>query len=159
MGVKIKSDKSSTLYQNLVESLPVGVLIIKDELVDYANPHAIRMLGLADNEELLVKPTSFLHPNYNNEFWLLVSNIQKEKNPGFIELKMQQIGGKSVLDVEASGGLLDDGSVQLLIHDVSTRKQLAREQLRAQIAEETNLQLQKTFLHFEIQEYFQFLPF
>jgi PAS domain S-box-containing protein len=52
----------------------------------------------------------------------------------------------TILDVEASGALLDDGSIQLLINDISTRKQLAREQLRAQIAEETNLQLQREII-------------
>ena len=146
MAVKVKTDKSSTRYQNLVEKLPVGVLIIIDELVDYANPHAIKMLGLADGEVIGVKSASFLHPSYNHEFSLLVNNIRKGANPGFIELKIQQSNTKKTLDVEASGGLLDDGSVQLLIHDVSTRKQLAREQLRAQIAEETNLQLQREII-------------
>lgn len=33
-----------------------------------------------------------------------------------------------------------------MLHDISTRKQLAREQLRAQIAEETNLQLQREII-------------
>jgi len=34
----------------------------------------------------------------------------------------------------------------VMIHDISSRKQLAREQLRAQIAEETNLQLQREII-------------
>jgi PAS domain S-box-containing protein len=146
MGVNVKPGNNSVLYQNLVEKLPVGVLIVKNELLDYANPHAIKMLGLENRELSSVKPSSFLHPSYNNEFDLLVKHIKKGSNPAFIELKIQQISSKTVLDVEASGGLLDDGSVQLLIHDVSTRKELAREQLRAQIAEETNLQLQREFI-------------
>ena len=146
MGVKVKPDNNSVLYQNLVEKLPVGVLVIKNELLDYANPHAIKMLGLENRDVTSVKPTAFLHPSYYNEFDLLVKHIKKGSNPAFVELKIQQVSSKIVLDVEASGGLLDDGSVQLLIHDVSTRKQLAREQLRAQIAEETNLQLQREFI-------------
>ena len=146
MCAKLKQQESPTRYQNLVESLPVGVLIIKDGLVDYANPHAIKMLGLASIESGIIKPTEFLHPSYNNEFDLLLNNIKKGKNPGFIEFKVRVANLRTILDVETSGGLLDDGSIQLLIHDVSTRKQLAREQLRAQIAEETNLQLQREII-------------
>jgi PAS domain S-box-containing protein len=146
MGTKVKTKNNSSRYQNLVEKLPVGVLIIKDNVLDYANPHALDMLGISDKGVSNLTPIQFLHPSYNNEFELLLNNILKGKNPGFVELKIKRLDTNTVLDVEASGGLLDDGSVQLLIHDVSTRKQLAREQLRAQIAEEINLQLQREII-------------
>jgi PAS domain S-box-containing protein len=146
MGTKVKTKNNSSRYQNLVEKLTVGVLIIKDNVLDYANPHALDMLGISDKGVSNLTPIQFLHPSYNNEFDLLLNNILKGKNPGFIELKIKRLDTNTVLDVEASGGLLDDGSVQLLIHDVSTRKQLAREQLRAQIAEEINLQLQREII-------------
>ena len=146
MGVKVKTDKSSALYQNLIEKLPVGVLIVKNGQVDYANPHAIELLGLEESVDERVDPSSFVHPSYFNQFLSLISNIEEGKNPGFVEFKIKHIGTNAILDVEASGGLLDDSSIQLLLHDVSTRKQLAREQLRAQIAEETNLQLQREII-------------
>jgi PAS domain S-box-containing protein len=146
MGTKVKTKNNSSRYQNLVEKLPVGVLIIKDDVLDYANPHALEMLGISDKGVSNLTPIQFLHPSYNNEFVLLLNNILKGKNPGFVELKIKRLDTNKILDIEASGGLLDDGSVQLLIHDVSTRKQLAREQLRAQIAEEINLQLQREII-------------
>lgn len=139
-------DTTTSRYQSLVENLPVGVLIINEEVIDYANPHALNMLGANHVEISKVNPVQFLHPSYNNEFSLLLSKIRNGVNPGFIELKMQRLDKPAIIEVETSGGLLEDGSVQLLIHDVSTRKQLAREQLRAQIAEETNLQLQREII-------------
>lgn len=142
----MKTDKSSALYQNLIEKLPVGVLIVKNGQVDYANPHAIKLLGLEKSIETQVDPSSFVHPSYFNQFLVLIRNIEEGIDPGFVELKIKNIGTNAILDVEASGGLLDDSSIQLLLHDVSTRKQLAREQLRAQIAEETNLQLQREII-------------
>mgnify|MGYP002631019299 CR=1 FL=1 len=142
----VKLDKGSSRYQNLIENLPVGVLIIKDNRIDYANPHALKLLGIVDNEVSNLIPVQFLHPSYNNEFELLLNAIRSGKQPGFIELKIKRVDTKSILDIETSGALLDDGSIQLLIHDISTRKQLAREQLRAQIAEETNLQLQREII-------------
>jgi len=142
----VKLDKGTTRYQNLIENLPVGVLIIKDNRIDYANPHALKLLGVVDNQVSNLIPVQFLHPSYNNEFELLLNGIRSGKQPGFIELKIKRVDTKTILDIETSGALLDDGSIQLLIHDISTRKQLAREQLRAQIAEETNLQLQREII-------------
>ena len=142
----INLEKGSTRYQNLIENLPVGVLIITDERIDYANPNALKLLGINGEQVSQLMPVQFLHPSYNNEFSLLLNGIKSGKNPGFIELKIKRIDTNTILDVEASGALLDDGSVQLLLHDISTRKQLAREQLRAQIAEETNLQLQREII-------------
>jgi PAS domain S-box-containing protein len=131
----------------LVENLPVGVLIINNvERVDYANPYAMKMLGAEDQGYDDLKPLQLLHPSYINEFELLLNKVRSGTKPGFIELKIQRLDSPRVLEVEASGGLLEDGSVQLMLHDISTRKQLAREQLRAQIAEETNLQLQREII-------------
>ncbi len=142
----VKLDQSSARYQNLIENLPVGVLIINNDRIDYANPHALNLIGIGENQVANLFPVQFLHPSYNNEFDLLLNGIRAGKQPGFIELKIKRIDTNTILDIETSGGLLDDGSVQLLIHDISTRKQLAREQLRAQIAEETNIQLQREII-------------
>ena len=142
----VKLDKRLTRYQNLIENLPVGVLIINNERIDYANPYALKLLGIDESQLSKLVPERFLHPAYSNEFNLLVNGIKSGNQPGFIGLKIKKVDGTAILDVEASGGLLDDGSVQLLIHDISTRKLLAREQLRAQIAEETNLQLQREII-------------
>ncbi|MCF8465150.1 MAG: PAS domain S-box protein [Flavobacteriales bacterium] len=142
----VKLDQSSARYQNLIENLPVGVLIINNNKIDYANPHALKLIGISEEQVAKLVPVQFLHPSYNNEFDLLLKRIRAGKQPGFIELKIKRVNTNTILDIETSGGLLEDGTVQLLIHDISTRKQLAREQLRAQIAEETNLQLQREII-------------
>ena len=143
---RTKLDTSPTKYQSLIENLPVGVLIVSEGIIDYANPYALKMLGVETVEPLNLRPVDFLHPSYNNEFELLVSRVRNGENPGFLELKMQRLDSNKIIEVETSGVLLEDESIQLLIHDVSSRKQLAREQLRAQIAEETNLQLQREII-------------
>lgn len=143
---RTKLDTSTTKYQSLIENLPVGVLIASEGIIDYANPYALKMLGVETIQPLNLRPVDFLHPSYNNEFELLVTRVRKGENPGFIELKMQRLDSNKIIEVETSGVLLEDESIQLLIHDVSSRKQLAREQLRAQIAEETNLQLQREII-------------
>ncbi|MBI1287211.1 MAG: PAS domain S-box protein [Flavobacteriales bacterium] len=146
MSNNIRVEDKTTRYQHLIENLPVGVLIFRDGSIEYANPHAIKLLGIEQSKVAGLQPVNFLHPSYNNEFDLLINGIKNGREPGFIELKIVRSGTTSLLDVEASGSMLDDGAIQLLLHDVSTRKQLAREQLRAQIAEETNLQLQREII-------------
>lgn len=143
---RTKVDTASSKYQSLIENLPVGILIVKGEEIEYANPYALQMLGVHSVSSLNLRPVDFLHPSYNNEFKLLLKRIKEGENPGFIELKLQRLDSNSIIEVETSGVLLEDGSIQLLIHDISSRKQLAREQLRAQIAEETNLQLQREII-------------
>ena len=141
MSSSVKLDK----YQNLIENLPVGVLIVRGDLVEYANPHAINMLGVL-NIDTEIKVSQFAHPSYISEFNRLLEDITSSKSTGFVELKLVKLSDRKILDVETNGVFLDDESIQLMIHDISTRKQLAREQLRAQIAEETNLQLQREIL-------------
>jgi PAS domain S-box-containing protein len=143
---RVKEDTGSARYQNLIENLPVGVVILTNERIDYANPNALKLLGVDEVQASGLVPMQFLHPSYSNEFYTLINGIKSGNRPGFIELKIKRINTNSILDVEASGALLDDGSIQLIFHDISTRKQLAREQLRAQIAEETNLQLQREII-------------
>lgn len=146
MSSNVNIETTSTRYQALVENLPVAIIIIRGDKIEYANPYALEMLCYNSEEIFKVKPVQFLHPSYNNEFDLLVSRIKAGENPGYIDLKIQRAAAKKILEVEVAGSLLDDGSLQLMMHDVSSRKQLAREQLRAQIAEETNLQLQREII-------------
>lgn len=144
----ISKTKSSTTsrYQTLVENLPMSVLIIAGVRVLYANPHTLNMLGIQESEVPALKPEEFIHPSYYKDFQTLISEIVQGINPGYIDLKIQRVDRPEVIEVESSGALLEDGSIQVLFHDISSRKQLAREQLRAQIAEETNLQLQREIL-------------
>ena len=77
----INLKKGSTRYQNLIENLPVGVLIITDERIDYANPNALKLLGINGEQVSQLMPVQFLHPSYNNEFSLLLNGIKSGKNP------------------------------------------------------------------------------
>lgn len=142
----VKKGNGSARYQGLIENLPVGVIIINNDKIDYANPHAVEMLGIGNGKGSILIVRQFLHPSYCNVFDSIINDIKVGKQPGFVELKFRRLNSNTILDVEMSGVILEDDSIQLLIHDISTRKQLAREQLRAQIAEETNLQLQREII-------------
>lgn len=141
-----KSNYNLAKYQELVENLPVAVMIMHDNQLDYANPCSVEMLGMQGLDINEVEPKDFLHPSYTNQFDILINRIRNHKESGFVDIKLRKIDCNVIIEVEANGVLLDDGSLQLMFHDITSRKQLAREQLRAQLAEETNLQLQREIL-------------
>jgi PAS domain S-box-containing protein len=133
-------------YRNLVESLPVGVLMMVNSEVVYANPSALKFIGV-DRDEIIGRVVEeFVHPSYRHEFKKLVGKAEDMSLVEFVEMKIQNIVTGRVSDVEMGTNMAEDGSVHITLHDISSRKLLAREQLRAQIAEETNLQLQREII-------------
>jgi len=133
-------------YRSLVESLPVGVLMMVNGEVAYANPSAVKFIGVVGEEVVGRVVEDFVHPSYRADFKKLVEKAENMSLVEFVEMKIQNIVTGRVSDVEMGANMADDGSVHITLHDISSRKLLAREQLRAQIAEETNLQLQREII-------------
>jgi PAS domain S-box-containing protein len=142
----LSNNKDGIRYRNLVENLPIGVIILNDFTVEYANPSASDFIGIPSTQIIGMSAEAFMHPSYINEFHKLLDEISTGMAVRFHELKIQNLSTGRICDVESGGSLLDDGTIQITIHDISSRKLLAREQLRAQIAEETNLQLQREII-------------
>lgn len=133
-------------YREMVENLPVGVMILVNGRVAYANRYIAEFIGIAVIDIIGRKAEEFVHLSYRREFNNLVEGVDYEYHGRFVELKMQSISTGKVADVEVSVRELKDGGVQVTLHDTSSRKLLAREQLRAQMAEEMNLQLQREII-------------
>lgn len=133
-------------YREMVENLPVGVMILVNGRVAYANRYIAEFIGIAVIDIIGRKAEEFVHLSYRREFNNLVEGVDYEYHGRFVELKMQSISTGKVSDVEVSVRELKDGGVQVTLHDTSSRKLLAREQLRAQMAEEMNLQLQREII-------------
>lgn len=142
-----KLEASENRFRYLIEHLPECVLVIRDEKADYANRSALRLLHQTEENIPNIVLEDYIIDPYRDKFYKLVEDITKGSHEGFVELKLIVPSNGNLLDVEMTGTLQEDGSTQLVFHDISTRKLLAREQLRAQMAEESNVQLQK-----EVQE-------
>lgn len=138
--------ESHERYKNHIESLPDGVLILENNKIVFANPSALKILGTSTVQIKKAALENYLLSEYKGEFADLLKSIRKGETSRFAELKITRPNDKKIADIEASGRIVKfkgEESIQLVVHDISTRKQLAREQLRAQIAEETNIQLQR----------------
>lgn len=138
--------ESQERYRNHIESLPDGILIIENNKVVFANASALKILGTTSAKIKRSALSDFVLPEYKKEYEKLFSSVRDDKATEFIEIKIRRHLDNKIADIQANGRLVKfkgEESIQLVVSDISTRKALAREQMRAQIAEETNLQLQR----------------
>jgi PAS domain S-box-containing protein len=138
--------ESQERYRNHIESLPDGILIIENNKVMFANASALKIMGTTSAKIKRSPLSEFVLPEYKTEYEKLFSNVRDDKATDFIEIKIKRHLDNKIADIQANGRLVKfkgEESIQIVINDISTRKALAREQMRAQIAEETNLQLQR----------------
>ena len=134
--------RSESRFRTLVENLTEGVLLLRQGELEYSNRSAQELLGLSsDNDESLNLREWTLDP-FKASFDEALAKIEEGTFDSRIELKMIRAKDGEILDVELDGGIHEDGAIMIVLHDISSRKMLAREQLRAEVAEEMNRQLQ-----------------
>lgn len=138
--------QSRESYKNLVENSPVGVIIIQNEQVVYANPTALKLFGLTSLEDISTfEIWDYITPEYHEITKTRIAQIRSGEILKFNEIKVRNRDGE-ILDIEVNGNIIDfygKPALQTVLYDISYRKALQREQLRAQIAEETNKKFQK----------------
>lgn len=135
-------ERSESKFRTLVENLSEGVLLLKDEKLEYANRSGQILLGLEGEKDISLDLRSWTLDPFKASYDEAIENILNGTLDSRIELKMIRARDGEILDVEMDGGLQEDGAIMIVLHDISSRKMLAREQLRAQVAEEMNRQLQ-----------------
>lgn len=141
--------ESHERYRNHIESLPDGILIMENNKVVFANASALKILGTTAAKIKRSPLADFVLPEYKADYANLLSNVRDESATEFVEVKIKRHLDNKIADIQVSGRLVKfkgEESIQLVVNDISTRKQLAREQMRAQIAEETNMQLQREII-------------
>lgn len=137
----IESEKN---YRQLVEHSPDGILIMKLNRVLYANKTALQIFGVKSHFEL-VNIFDVIHPDYHElskERW---EKAMEGKEVSFAEIKIKKKDG-TVVEVESKPSIvtyLGKPAMQVALHDLTQRKLLIKERVRAEIAEETTKQLQK----------------
>lgn len=133
--------RSRENYKSLVDYSPDGVIIHIDGIVKFANPSALKIIGVSDFNELENTPVfDFILPEYHQNVLERTSKTKEGKNLDFIEIKIKNRGGE-IIDLETKPTLIrfnGQEAIQVVFHDISAKKQLLKEQTRAQIAEETN---------------------
>jgi PAS domain S-box-containing protein len=147
---EIQLEQSRETYRSLIEFTPDGVFIHDEKgHVLFANPSALQIMGLQSFNELRNKSIfHYILPENHNEVRIRKMKMEAGEHLPFAETKIKRPDG-SVIEVESKPiSFIYEGKKCVLVvcHDVSFQRQLEREQLRAQIAEEANRKLQQEIM-------------
>lgn len=138
---ELELKRSRENYKGLVDYSPDGVIIHVDGIVKFANPSALKLIGVNDFDELENTPVfDFILPDYHQNVLERTSKTKEGANLDFIEIKIKNRKGE-IIELETKPTLIrfnGQEAIQVVFHDVTAKKQLLKEQTRAQIAEETN---------------------
>lgn len=144
-------DRSRKFYKELIMSSPDGILIYRDFKIVIINPAAAKIFDTV-SEKLIGVDVRDLAPKHLHEFFTeRRAMAERGEEVGFAEITITPKKGvtKTVETKTIKVDFEGDSSVMVVIHDLSDKKQLIREQLRAQIAEETNSRLQEEIRNHE----------
>jgi PAS domain S-box-containing protein len=143
---ELELEKSRESYKNLIESSPDGIFIHdkKGELL-FANPSVLKMLGVNSLEEFGPKSIfDYSLPEDLKIYRRRIRQLFEGRDLPFIDTKIRRPNG-SILEVESKPILFSyqgKSSILVFCRDISYQRQLEKEQVRAQIAEEANKKLQ-----------------
>lgn len=138
--------KSQESFKNLFEHSPDGSIIHINGVVEYANPSVLKLLGYTDVSEVKDRHVSELFlPEFKESVEERLAQLRKGEIPKFQEIRSKlpdgtetELGIKSV-----NTSYFGQPAVQVILTDLTQQKALAKEQLRAQVAEEANKQLEQ----------------
>lgn len=134
-------------YQELIEHSPDGNIILDNGKMVYVNPSAVHILGYNHSKELVGKKAEMIIPKRSQkEIQKLLDLAQKKKSQTrFYEYKLS---GKSKEEIDTGIQVVPvkyEGKdcLNIIMYDLGIKKQLLQQQTRAQIAEASNVRLQK----------------
>lgn len=143
--------QSIDLYKSLIENSPNGVYILIDNKIEYTNNKGLGLLGYSDEDDVYGKSfIDFVADRFKEEVEDNLQSVREGEEVDYKEISLQdkegyliEVGLKATLTVFEG-----KPSIQVTITNLSTRKQLMQEQVRANIAEELN-----NILRHEIEEH------
>lgn len=141
-----KLEQSRQNYKSLIDNSPNGILIYYQGALQFANKAAVKLFEADSFSQIHLKENfSLLLPEYRERARERVKQASEGAVLPFVEVKIKTLKG-NILTLESKPIAIkynDQDAIQIVMQDVNPQKQLIKEQLRAQIAEETNSSLQQ----------------
>ncbi len=141
---ELELQQSRENYKSLIDNSPDGVIIYVNDKVHFANKTALKMLEASEEEIFANSSAFYLLPEYHEFASDRMKRLNQGETVAYAECKMRTARG-NIIEVESKPTLvIYEGldATLVVMHDTYEKKQLLKEQLRAQFAEETNEQLQ-----------------
>ncbi len=146
MSLEKNNNTDTNNYKNIVENLPVPVVIYTLEgKILYANPKAIEKEGIKGVDYRELNISDFVPPQVLNDLKERRKKILSGMELPLFELEKKNEKGESVYIEISSSPIVYEGieAIQIIITDITARKLLQEEKIRTKIYEETNQTLKK----------------
>lgn len=137
---------SQLAYKNLVDNSPDGIIIHNQGVIKYVNTAGVKLFGFKSAKALIGK---FTFDFVDKKYWPIVrermQKIVSGENVDFYEYEIILANNKTK-SVEIKGVPTEynnEGAIMLVIHDLTPKKQIEQEKIRAKVAEESNKILQE----------------
>lgn len=143
---EIELNKSRENYKQLFDYSPDGVVIHIEGKVIFSNKSVLRILGADSFEQLENKSVfDYILPEYHQKVIDRIFKNSKGIDWGFTEIKIKNLKSEIVTVETKPTPIVFNGlqATQVILRDLTEHKKLLEEQLRAQVAEETNFKLQQ----------------
>jgi PAS domain S-box-containing protein len=118
--------ESELRYQSLVERLPMGIVIYREEKLVYANAHAHLILGANKSQELMgANVMDFVHSDHHRRINRRMKEVAAGVPAPMVEQKYIRMDGKPV-DVEVMAFPFvyqGEQCIQVIFRDISEKKQ------------------------------------
>jgi PAS domain S-box-containing protein len=116
---------SESRYRNLVEQLPLGIVVHTDGVIRFANAQAARLIGAKDPSELLGKEAlKFVHPDFRAIAQERVGSILEGKAVPPMETRFIRLDGGEIIVNSVGNPYLYEGkpAVQVIFADITDWK-------------------------------------
>jgi PAS domain S-box-containing protein len=132
-------------FKLLIESAPIGIVIQQDDGIRFANPAAEELLILDDSgvEDIEGCDLANLVDDQSTEAVRERTALTREGNtPSELQVEIGRPGDKRLVNLAWRLSIYNGSpAVQISLVDVTAQSELLSERVRAQVAEESNLQL------------------
>lgn len=143
--------ESEEKYRSIVEHTPDAVLLHSWGKLLFVNPTTLKLLGADTLDQ--IKETNllaFVHPDYREKARERIKKIYETGKPqGYVEEKYLNLKGES-FDVEVMGipvNFMGEPVIQTIARDITKRKQVEEELIKAKERAELSDHLKTAFLH------------
>ena len=143
--------ESEEKYRSIVEHSPDAILIHSWGKILFANPGTLKLLETDSFDEIKdIDLINFVHSDYQDSTRERISKIYETGKPqGYVEGKFVNLQNETI-DVEIIGipiTYMGEPAIQTIVRDITNRKSVEEELIRAKVKAEESDHLKTAFLH------------
>jgi PAS domain S-box-containing protein len=145
--IKQKLEQSKKDFENLADFSPAGILIRDNKRVYYANKASLDIFGISTDELFNINIIdSIILPEYKKEIKERTEKVMNGGEVPFVDIKIRRPFDGKIINIESKlSKITYQGKelLQVVFRDISLQREVMKMQIRAELAEESNISLQE----------------